>query len=86
MVQDGGMIYGVQGGEQSLEGNGRAERSWCGVGDEVERDWRIEHVIGFRSLNEALGLSVRDTGFRICGNCEKGEVGEQEWHTLVLWR
>ena len=55
------MIYGVQGCEQDLEGNGRAEGSWWCVGEEVERDGGIGHVIGFCSLNGALGLSVRST-------------------------
>ena len=79
MVQDGGMIYGVQCGEQSLEGNGRAERGWCGVADEVERDGGIEHVIDFRSLNGAFGVSVRDAVFKIM---------RREWskkNSGILW-
>ena len=59
------MIDGVQGGEQGLEGDGRAEGSWCCVGEEVERDGGVGHVIDFGSLEGTLGLLVCGTAFKI---------------------
>ena len=55
------MIYRVQCGEQNLKCNGRAEGSRCCIGEEVERDGGIGHVIGFCWLKGALGLLVRST-------------------------
>ena len=81
-IHEGGVIDRVQGGEQGLEGNGRAEGSRCGVGEEVERDGGIGHVIGFGSLEGALGLSVRGTVSRIEGICKRNTSKNKSG---ILW-
>ena len=54
VVEDGGVVDGVEGGDERLVREGRGEGGRCGVGDEEEGGWGVGHVVGFGSLEGAL--------------------------------
>lgn len=70
MVEDGGVEDGVEGRDEGLVGGDGTEGRTLGVGDEEESSRGVGYVVGFWSLEGALGVSVY---FGIWERCEKDD-------------
>lgn len=58
MVEDGGVVDGVEGREEGLVGGDGCEGARGGVADEDEGGGGVGYVVGFPFLEGALGVLV----------------------------
>ena len=70
VVEEGGVEDGVEGCDEGLVGGDRTDGRTGGVCDENERGGRVGYVVGFWSLEGALGVSVC---FGTWKRCEKDD-------------
>ncbi len=58
VVEEGGVVDGVEGREEGLVGGGRGQGGGRGVEDEDEGEGGVGDVVGFGSLERAFGGGV----------------------------